>query len=63
MKLTRDEPKFRPVNIRIETQDEFDQLFYIISDVAENRVNHVPQVINAAVNIRDTLVRLLDEES
>lgn len=63
MKLTRDEPKFRPVTIRIETQDELDQLFYIISDVAENRVNHVPQIINAAVNIKDELLRFLDEEA
>ena len=62
MDVTRDPAQFRPVSIRLETQDELDQLLAIINNVANNKVNHMSSVIRAAQCLRDTLYELLEEE-
>lgn len=50
MLITQADPEFRPITVVIETQDEYDQLIAILSAVAGNRVNHLPQVVKAAGN-------------
>lgn len=62
MEVTRDPPEFRPVTIRIETQDELDMLLAIIASVARNNIHHTPPVVRAAVDIERTLTNLLNEE-
>lgn len=62
MQLSRDEPEFRPVTIRIENQCELDQLYAIIDTVAQNKINHVPQVIRAAVDFRNAIQRIINED-
>lgn len=47
--ITRDNPAFRPVTIRIESQDDLDKLYAIIDTVACDRINHTPQLIRAAI--------------
>jgi hypothetical protein len=51
---------FRPVTIVLDTQDEVDKLIAVLSGVAENRINHTPPVIRAAIDLRADLVRALD---
>ena len=60
MVVTQDAPKFRPVTIRVETQDELDMLHAVIGAVADNRIQHTQQVIRAAVDLRIMLNRLDD---
>ena len=48
MKITQDPAEFRPVTIRVETKDEWDQLYYICSAVANDKIVRSPQVIKAA---------------
>ena len=62
MLLSRDNPRFRPVTIRIEKLDELDQLLAIIEAVAGNRVNHVPQTIAAAKRLLADLNTLILED-
>ena len=62
MDVTRDPAQFRPVSIRLETQDELDQLLAIIHNVANNKVNHLPSVIRAAQCMQETLNQLLEAE-
>jgi hypothetical protein len=40
--------EFRPVTLTLETQDEFDQLFAVVAQVANNSINHGPRIIEAA---------------
>lgn len=49
---------FRPVTIVLESQDEVDKLIAIISGVAENRINHTPPVIRAAIDLVRKLVEI-----
>lgn len=49
---------FRPVSVTFETQDELDQFRAVLAAVAENRINHAPQVIAAA----KTLAREINAE-
>lgn len=60
MEVTRDPPQFRPVTIRLETQDELDQLLAIIDTVADNRINHTPPTIRAAMTMRCELNKHVD---
>ena len=62
MKITRDEPTFRPVTIRIESQDELDKLLTIIDNVACNRINHAPPVLRAAIDLGDRLFTIINED-
>lgn len=61
MLLTRDNPRFRPVTIRLEKQDELDQLLAIIEAVAGNKINHVPGVITVAKRLLADLNTLIEE--
>ena len=60
MKIKLDPQLFRPVTIRIENQDELDQLLAIVDNVAENRVSHAPQIIAAAKEMRCAIYNLLN---
>ena len=60
--ITRDDPDFRPVTIRIESQDDLDKLLAIIRAVAENRINHTPQIIRAAVDFRTAITNTIDKD-
>jgi hypothetical protein len=62
MIVTQDKPKFRPVTVRIETQDELDMLLAVISNVAENRINPIPQVIVAAKDLRVSIFDIINSE-
>lgn len=62
MKVTRDPPEFRPVTIRIETQDELDMLLAIIANVARNNIHHTPPVVRAAIDVERTLTDLLNRD-
>ena len=61
MIITQDKPKFRPVNMRLESSDEYQILLAICDAVACNRVTHTPQLIRAAVEYRDRLAALEDD--
>jgi hypothetical protein len=62
MKVTQAAPCYRPVTIVLETQDDYDKFFSIVEQVAENRINHVPQVVRAAQELRMDLVALENAE-
>lgn len=62
MQITRDETAFRPVTIRIESEDDLDKLIAIIDNVACNRISHTPQVIRAAVDFRNQLFNIIEGE-
>ena len=62
MRVTQAAARYRPVTIVLETQDEYDKFFLIVEQVAENRINHTPQVIRAAQELRGYLLDLYDEE-
>jgi hypothetical protein len=53
--IEMDEPQFRPLTIRIETQDDYDKLFAIVSAVADDKLVRAPQVIDAARQFRHAL--------
>lgn len=55
--------EFRPVSVTLETEDEFDIFVAILSAVAENRVNHTPTVIRAAVDMRRDFLSAVDNVS
>lgn len=57
MIFSKADPEFRAITIVVETEDEFDQLMAIASNVANNRVNHTPQVVQAAKNLHQLLIR------
>ena len=60
MNIYQADPKFRPVTLVLETVDDFDKLFAIVSNVAENRINHSPQIVEAAKAILKQLSQLED---
>lgn len=62
MKVTRDPPAFRPVTIRLETQDELDKLLAIIASVARNNTHLTATVIRAAVDMEHTLTDTLNRD-
>lgn len=62
MKIFRDDPKFRPLTIRLETQDDLDKFHAIIDAVAQNRITHAPPLIRAAVDFRTTLHTIINED-
>lgn len=64
MKITRDPAAFRPVTIRLESEDEVDKLAAIVNAVARNRINHTPQLVAAAkhLDVWFRRRRLLNEE-
>jgi hypothetical protein len=59
MRVTQAAARYRPVTIVLETQDEHDMFFSIVEQVAENRINHTPQVIAEA---RKLLIALENAE-
>jgi hypothetical protein len=60
MKIFQDIPLFRPVTIKLENQDEYDQLLEIVSAVAANRINNTEQVIKAAQVFKNMLYNVED---
>ena len=48
MQVTQADPAFHPVTIVLETQDEYDMLMAVLHSVAENKINHIPNVMAAA---------------
>lgn len=60
--ITRDNPAFRPVTIRIESQDDLDKLYAIIEAVASNRINHAPQLIHVLVDFRTPIANALEKD-
>ena len=63
MQIERDKAQFRPLTIRLETQDELDQLLVIIDQVALNRINHAQHHIQAAIEIRRVMLNLLTDNA
>jgi hypothetical protein len=61
MKFKIPKPIFRPITIVLETQDDFDKLTWIIGNVAENKLNHAPQVIAEAKRILHALKQVKDD--
>lgn len=51
MEVTRDPAPFRPVTIRLETEDELDKLIAALNNVACNVIHHTPQVVRAAIEM------------
>ena len=62
MVLTRDNPRFRPVTIRLEKLDELDQLLAILEAVAGNKINHLPGIVTAAKRLLADLTNLIEED-
>jgi len=62
MKITRDPAAFRPVTIRLESEDEVAKLVAIVAGVARNSINHTPQVIAAAKDFNVRFCHLLNVE-
>lgn len=62
MKITRDPAPFRPVTIRLESEDEVDKLVAIVAQVARNSTHHPQQIIDAAKDFDARFCRLLNEE-
>lgn len=60
--ITRDNPAFRPVTIRIESQDDLDKLYAIINAVACNRINHAPQLIHVLVDFRTAIADIINKD-
>lgn len=60
--ITRDNPTFRPVTIRIDSQDDLDKLLAIIDTVACNRISHQPQHVSAAVDFRTAIANAINED-
>jgi hypothetical protein len=56
------EAQFRPVIITLENRDDFDKLCTILTQVAENRINHAPQVIEAAQWMMKRLSKIEQEQ-
>ncbi|MBS4019559.1 MAG: hypothetical protein KGZ68_15140 [Dechloromonas sp.] len=63
MKITRDPPSFRPVTIRLESEDEVDKLVAIVAGVARNVLVHTSPVIAAAKDFEARFCRLLNEDN
>lgn len=55
MNISTAPAQFRPVTITLETRDDFDKLLAIVCNVAENRVQHAPQIVKAAQELRGHL--------
>lgn len=53
--IEQDEPQFRPLTIRLETQDDYDKFYAIVSAVADDKLVRVPQVIEEAKKLRAAL--------
>lgn len=60
--ITRDNPAFRPVTIRIESQDDLDKLYAIIEAVASNRINHTQQLIRAALDFHTAIADIINKD-
>lgn len=58
MEIEQDAPQFRPVTLRLYTEDDFDQLVAIVLAVAQNRINHTPAMIGAATRLAELLARV-----
>lgn len=54
--------EFRPVSIVLETQDELDAFLAIVGNVAENRINHTAPIIRAAVDMRASVLRAINQD-
>lgn len=52
MKITKAEEAFRAVTITIETQKEWDELYAVVTAVAENRTQHTNTMMRAAIDLR-----------
>ena len=63
MKITQDPAAFRPVTIRLESEDEVAKLVAIVTAVAQNRIHHTPQLIAAAQYFNVRLCRLLNGDN
>lgn len=66
MDVTRDPPEFRPVTIRIETQDELDKLLAIVANVARSNIHFAPaadpSMFRFAIDMERSLTDLLNRE-
>lgn len=62
IEVTRDAPTFRPVTLRITQEDDLDKLLAVLSNVAENRIQHAPQIIKAAVELRSSLLEVINKD-
>lgn len=62
MKISQAPAEFRPVSIEFETQDELEKFLAIVSAVAENRINHTPQTIRAAVDMRADFLSFINRD-
>lgn len=51
MDFSIDNVEFRPITIRLECQNDYDKMCYILEQVANNRINHPNNVIEAAKDI------------
>lgn len=51
MRVTQDKPKYRPITIVLEDQDDYDALLAVVSQVAQNKINHPVAVIGVAKSI------------
>lgn len=61
MRVSQGPAPFRPVTIVLETQDDYDQLEAILLTVAQNRINHSPQVVAAALDFHNELVQGVED--
>jgi hypothetical protein len=48
MRVWKDQAVFQPITIVIESQDELDQMEFLFASVAENKINHIPQLVTVA---------------
>ena len=60
MNIYKDPPTFRPMHIELVDQDDYDKLENIVFAVANNKINHSPQLIEAAKAILSKLHRVED---
>ena len=61
MKIFQDIPLFRPITIRLENQDEYDQLLEIIAAVAANKINYPVNLVGAAQVFKNMLYNVAED--
>lgn len=58
MDFSIDAAEFRPITIKLESQDDYDKMCYILEQVANNRINHPHNAIEAAKSILKGLTEI-----
>ena len=48
MDFSIDAAEFRPITIKLKSQDDYDKMCYVLEQVANNRINHPRSAIEAA---------------